>query len=72
MTEYRRILLDGYPCEVVRDGDELVANDGRRVAITDATHLSPVEPTKIICIHLNYNSRVNEFILFGLNMMRFW
>lgn len=62
MTEYRRILLDGYPCQVVRDGDSLVAGDGRVVAITDAIHLPPVEPTKIICVHLNYDSRTQEFM----------
>ncbi|MXW88190.1 MAG: FAA hydrolase family protein, partial [Acidimicrobiaceae bacterium] len=28
MTEYRRILLDGYPVAVERQGDELVARDG--------------------------------------------
>ena len=60
--EIRRILLDGYPTETVRDGDSLVAGDGRRVAIADATHLAPVVPTKIICIHLNYRSRVEEFM----------
>ena len=27
--EFRRILLDGYPTETVRDGDSLVAGDGR-------------------------------------------
>ena len=27
----------------------------------DATHLPPVEPTKIICVHLNYESRRAEF-----------
>lgn len=62
MMEFRRILLDGYPTETVRDGDSLVAGDGRRVAIADATHLAPVVPTKIICIHLNYRSRVEEFM----------
>ncbi len=62
MTEYRRVLLDGYPALTRRDGDELVAGDGRRVAIDDAVHLAPVEPTKIICIHLNYRSRVEEFM----------
>ena len=36
MTEYRRILLDGYPTQVVRDGENLVANDGRIVAIADS------------------------------------
>ncbi len=62
MTEYRRILLDGYPVLTRRDGDELVAPDGRRVAAADAVHLPPCEPTKIICVHLNYASRVAEFM----------
>ena len=62
MPEYRRILLDGYPCHVERIGDRLVASDGRSVAIDDAVHLAPVAPTKIICIHLNYRSRVEEFM----------
>lgn len=62
MTELRRILLDGYPVQVVRDGEELVAPDGRRIAIEDATHLAPSEPTKIIAVHLNYDSRTKEFM----------
>ena len=62
MPEYRRILLDGYPCHVERIGDSLVAGDGRSVAVDDAVHLAPVTPTKIICIHLNYRSRVEEFM----------
>lgn len=62
MTEYRRILLDGYPTQVVRRGDDLVADDGRVVAIADAVHLAPSEPTKIIAVHLNYDSRTQEFM----------
>ena len=62
MAEFRRILLDGYPTQVTRDGDHLVAGDGRRVAIADALHLPPVEPTKIIAVHLNYDSRTKEFM----------
>jgi 5-oxopent-3-ene-1,2,5-tricarboxylate decarboxylase/2-hydroxyhepta-2,4-diene-1,7-dioate isomerase len=46
---------------VVVVGDELVAGDGRRVAAADAIHLSPSEPSKIICVHLNHTSRVREF-----------
>lgn len=61
-TEYRRILLDGYPTRVLRDGDELVAADGRRTPAADAVHLPPVEPTKIIATHLTYRSRVDEFM----------
>ncbi|MFW2381791.1 MAG: fumarylacetoacetate hydrolase family protein [Acidimicrobiales bacterium] len=62
MTETRRILLDGYPTEVLRDGDRLVAPDGREVSTEDAIHLAPSHPTKILCIHLNYRSRVEEFM----------
>ena len=62
MAEYRRILLDGYATHVTRHGDTLVADDGREVDVAAAVHLPPVEPTKIVCVHLNYESRVREFI----------
>jgi 5-oxopent-3-ene-1,2,5-tricarboxylate decarboxylase/2-hydroxyhepta-2,4-diene-1,7-dioate isomerase len=62
VTEYRRILLDGYAVQVVRRGDDLAAPDGRVVAIKDAHHLPPSEPTKIIAVHLNYDSRTKEFM----------
>jgi 5-oxopent-3-ene-1,2,5-tricarboxylate decarboxylase/2-hydroxyhepta-2,4-diene-1,7-dioate isomerase len=62
MSEFRRILLDGYPCTVTREGDNLVAGDGRVVPIAEAVHLPPVEPRKIICVHLNYSSRTEEFM----------
>ena len=61
-TEYRRILLDGYPILTTRHGDELVTKDGRSVGIDEAVHLAPCNPSKIICVHLNYISRVKEFI----------
>ena len=60
--EIRRIVLDGEPAEVTRRGGVLVTSDGRRVPIDDATHLTPVQPSKIVCIHLNYESRVKEFL----------
>jgi 5-oxopent-3-ene-1,2,5-tricarboxylate decarboxylase/2-hydroxyhepta-2,4-diene-1,7-dioate isomerase len=60
-VEYRRILLDGNVVDVTRDGDSLVAPDGRRVEAASATHLAPVSPTKILCCHLNHVSRVREF-----------
>jgi 5-oxopent-3-ene-1,2,5-tricarboxylate decarboxylase/2-hydroxyhepta-2,4-diene-1,7-dioate isomerase len=62
VTEYRRILLDGYPVQVLRQGENLIAPDGRIVAIKDAVHLAPSEPTKIIAVHLNYDSRTQEFM----------
>lgn len=61
-AEYRRILLGGVAVQAVRDGDWLVAADGRRVAIDDAQHLPPAEPTKIIAVHLNYASRTAELM----------
>ena len=62
MREHRRILLDGYPVVVTRDGERLHAKDGRSVALADAVHLPPTEPRKIVCVHLNYKSRVDEFM----------
>ncbi|MSY97917.1 MAG: FAA hydrolase family protein, partial [Actinobacteria bacterium] len=62
MSEFRRILLDGYPALVERHGDELVAGDGRVTAIAEAIHLPPTEPSKIIAVHLNYASRSDEFM----------
>jgi len=59
--ETRRILLDGAEAIVTRAGDELIAADGRRVPAADARHLAPTEPSKIVCVHLNYESRVQEF-----------
>ena len=59
-SETRRILLGGAVVEVALQGDVLVAQDGRRVACDEAVHLPPVEPTKIICAHLNYWNRVEE------------
>ena len=61
MPEYRRVLLDGAVVETVREGDELVAGDGRRVKVAEAAHLPPVVPSKIIAVHLNHRSRVEEF-----------
>jgi 2-keto-4-pentenoate hydratase/2-oxohepta-3-ene-1,7-dioic acid hydratase in catechol pathway len=61
MPEYRRILLDGAAVQVRRDGADLIAGDGRRIAADQAVHLPPVTPTKIIAVHLNHRSRVAEF-----------
>jgi 5-oxopent-3-ene-1,2,5-tricarboxylate decarboxylase/2-hydroxyhepta-2,4-diene-1,7-dioate isomerase len=60
-VETRRIVLDGEATTVVREGEELLAPDGRRVGVDEAAHLSPVAPTKIVCVHLNYESRRAEF-----------
>lgn len=62
MTEFRRILVDDTPLTVHVEGEELVSPDGQRFIAEGANHLPPVEPTKIIACHLNYRSRVEEFM----------
>ncbi len=61
--EIRRILDDGTPQWVTPsdDGAELILGNGRRVAEATATYVAPCDPTKILCIHLNYDSRRVEF-----------
>jgi 5-oxopent-3-ene-1,2,5-tricarboxylate decarboxylase / 2-hydroxyhepta-2,4-diene-1,7-dioate isomerase len=59
--EVRRILIDGIAHWVSAVGDELVLGDGRRVPEASAVYLAPCEPTKILCVHLNYESRRVEF-----------
>src|ERR1700744_1034366 len=58
--ETRRILLDGAPAEMVLRNDVLVAADGRTASPAGAVHLPPCEPSKIICVHLNYQNRIDE------------
>jgi 5-oxopent-3-ene-1,2,5-tricarboxylate decarboxylase/2-hydroxyhepta-2,4-diene-1,7-dioate isomerase len=62
VSEIRRILLGGAPTTVTRVDAELVAEDGTRIPTEEAHHLPPVEPSKILCVHLNYRSRVEEFM----------
>ena len=57
-VEHRRVLLDGRAeSGMVRADGRLQLEDGRVVDLSDATHLPPCEPTKIICVHLSYRSR---------------
>jgi 5-oxopent-3-ene-1,2,5-tricarboxylate decarboxylase/2-hydroxyhepta-2,4-diene-1,7-dioate isomerase len=59
--EWRRILFEGQPQWVKPEGDLLRLGDGRTTPEAEATYLPPCDPTKIICIHLNYESRRVEF-----------
>jgi 5-oxopent-3-ene-1,2,5-tricarboxylate decarboxylase / 2-hydroxyhepta-2,4-diene-1,7-dioate isomerase len=43
------------------DGAEIVLEDGRRLPETEATYLAPVEPSKIVAVHLSYRSRIEEY-----------
>ncbi len=59
--EWRRILHQGQPKWVRPENDRLRFGDGRSIAEAEATYLPPCDPTKILCIHLNYDSRRVEF-----------
>jgi 5-oxopent-3-ene-1,2,5-tricarboxylate decarboxylase/2-hydroxyhepta-2,4-diene-1,7-dioate isomerase len=59
--EWRRILHEGHPQWVKPSGDKLILGDGRSVAEAEAMYLPPCDPSKILCIHLNYESRRVEF-----------
>jgi len=65
-VEKRRILHEGRPEWVRLEGETLVLADGREVAEAQAAYLPPCEPTKILCIHLNYMSRCAEFKVPGV------
>jgi 5-oxopent-3-ene-1,2,5-tricarboxylate decarboxylase/2-hydroxyhepta-2,4-diene-1,7-dioate isomerase len=43
------------------EGDTLQLDDGRSVPEAAAVYAPPVEPTTIVCVHLNYRSRAVEF-----------
>jgi 5-oxopent-3-ene-1,2,5-tricarboxylate decarboxylase/2-hydroxyhepta-2,4-diene-1,7-dioate isomerase len=62
VTETRRILIDGGPVTAVATAKGLRTPDGMIIDPTDAVHLPPVEPTKVLAVHLNYRSRVEEFM----------
>ena len=59
--EWRRILLEGVPHWVRPEGESLILGDGREIDEVDAVYLPPCDPTKILCVHLNYVSRAEEF-----------
>ncbi len=56
-----RVLLDGQPVWGTRQEDTVVLADGRRIAEPDAHYLAPVNPSKILAVHLTYRSRVEEY-----------
>jgi 5-oxopent-3-ene-1,2,5-tricarboxylate decarboxylase/2-hydroxyhepta-2,4-diene-1,7-dioate isomerase len=43
------------------DGDTIMLEDGRTVPEADARYLAPVAPSKIIAVHLTYQSRLTEY-----------
>lgn len=57
----RRVLVEGRAHAATLDGDLLRLDDGRVLAEADAVYLPPVTPATIVCVHLNYRSRADEF-----------
>ena len=43
------------------DGDTITLDDGSTIPEGEASFLAPVEPTKIIAVHLTYRSRLTEY-----------
>jgi 5-oxopent-3-ene-1,2,5-tricarboxylate decarboxylase / 2-hydroxyhepta-2,4-diene-1,7-dioate isomerase len=56
-----RVSVDGLPVWGRREGEQLLLQDGRRVPEVDAVYLAPVEPSKILAVHLSYRSRIEEY-----------
>jgi len=58
--EMRRVLHNNSAHWATVEGDALHLDDGRVVQISEVAHLPPCNPSKIICLHLNYASRYYE------------
>ena len=56
-----RIESEGSPVWGRPEGEEIVLEDGRRVAASTVRYLAPVVPSKIIAVHLTYRSRIDEY-----------
>jgi 5-oxopent-3-ene-1,2,5-tricarboxylate decarboxylase / 2-hydroxyhepta-2,4-diene-1,7-dioate isomerase len=54
-------MRDGAPVTGRLEADTVVLDDGTRIAERDASFLAPVQPSKIVAIHLSYASRVEEY-----------
>lgn len=43
------------------EGESVVLDDGTRLPEAEVAYLAPVEPSKIIAVHLTYRSRIEEY-----------
>jgi len=43
------------------EGDVVVLDDGTRLPEAEVTYLAPVQPSKVIAVHLTYRSRIEEY-----------
>lgn len=58
--ERRLVLHGGARNWASPEGDRLRLDDGRLVELHEVVHLPPCSPTKILCVHTNYMSRIYE------------
>jgi 5-oxopent-3-ene-1,2,5-tricarboxylate decarboxylase/2-hydroxyhepta-2,4-diene-1,7-dioate isomerase len=56
-----RVAVEGTPAWGRRVSDRIELENGTSVAERDATYLAPVDPSKIIAVHLTYRSRLDEY-----------
>jgi 5-oxopent-3-ene-1,2,5-tricarboxylate decarboxylase/2-hydroxyhepta-2,4-diene-1,7-dioate isomerase len=56
-----RVLRDGEPTWARLADGEVVFDDGARAVESDVPFLAPVQPSKILAVHLTYRSRVEEY-----------
>jgi 5-oxopent-3-ene-1,2,5-tricarboxylate decarboxylase/2-hydroxyhepta-2,4-diene-1,7-dioate isomerase len=56
-----RVERDGEPRWGRLVGESIVLEDGSELDEAEALYLAPVEPTKILAVHLTYRSRVEEY-----------
>ena len=56
-----RVEVGGVPRWGRLDGAQIVLENGASVAEPDARYLAPVEPSKIIAVHLTTRSRIDEY-----------
>ena len=63
MSESRvRVDINGVSSWGRLQGETIVTDDGRVIQEADASYLAPVEPSKIIAVHLTYQSRLTEYV----------
>lgn len=60
MIEFRRIIYQGRVTTVQVEDEHFIDLTGKRISVDDVVHLPPVEARKVVCVHLNYRSRLEE------------
>src|SRR5689334_19646158 len=56
-----RVLHQGASAWGRQEGETVILDDGTELAAADVSWLPPVEPSKIIAVHLTYRSRLTEY-----------